>query len=277
MKFQNALSTLGEVLCGDEKLFYFTGSSGMVRTVPSKPARVGIWHYQACVFLENNLPFLVFTRAHSASTSLDMHVQTATIVSEWAAIIERKERETILVMDSYYLDSAGRHLLREKGISYIAALKPSRFKEITSILKPHVTSSGQSAFMYNRIHNEACTYHWSMDNDVGKKFVISNAFKVTNRKKKRGGIPIYDAYNASFSACDKFNHMKNRTWPFRCGGRSSEHGVSADKMNCWDYYFTATLFNTWHLFLQKEGLVRKEKPWKQFTEELAIGIIRRIP
>ena len=58
-RFQSLLSSLGEVLCGDEKLFRFTGRGGIVRKVPKKPARVGIWHYQAVVMLPTDNPFLL--------------------------------------------------------------------------------------------------------------------------------------------------------------------------------------------------------------------------
>ena len=56
---QASLSTLGETLCGDETLFRFTGMGGIVRKVPSKPAKIGIWHYQALVFLPTVKSFLV--------------------------------------------------------------------------------------------------------------------------------------------------------------------------------------------------------------------------
>ena len=41
--FQSALVSLGETLCCDEVLFRFTGKGGIVRKVPNKPARVGIY------------------------------------------------------------------------------------------------------------------------------------------------------------------------------------------------------------------------------------------
>ena len=40
-QFQSLVVSLGEVLCCDEKLFRFTGMGGIVRKVPSKPARIG--------------------------------------------------------------------------------------------------------------------------------------------------------------------------------------------------------------------------------------------
>ena len=58
-QLQRMLSSLGEVLCGNEKLFRFTGRGGIVGKVPRKPARIGIWHYQAVVMLPTDNPFLL--------------------------------------------------------------------------------------------------------------------------------------------------------------------------------------------------------------------------
>ena len=40
---------------------------GIVRKVPSKPARIGNWHYQGVVTLPNGVPLLVYTRTHNTS------------------------------------------------------------------------------------------------------------------------------------------------------------------------------------------------------------------
>ena len=86
--FENAptfslLSSLGEILCGDEKLFRFTGKGGIVRKVPNKPAIVGIWHYQATVMLSNGEPFLEHTRVHGTASNLGESTQTTSIVLGW--------------------------------------------------------------------------------------------------------------------------------------------------------------------------------------------------
>jgi hypothetical protein len=46
---QSVLGHLGEALIGDEKLVYFTGNSGFIRKVPSKPGGIGVWNYMATV------------------------------------------------------------------------------------------------------------------------------------------------------------------------------------------------------------------------------------
>ena len=62
--------SLGKVLCGDEKLFRFTGKGGSVRKVPNDPAKVGIWHYQGTVILSNGEVFLMYTRVHDTASNM---------------------------------------------------------------------------------------------------------------------------------------------------------------------------------------------------------------
>ena len=106
--FEAMISYLGDTLAGDEKLFRHTGSSGFVRMCPNKPAKMGIWIYQAVVFLTNGMPFLVYTKAHLAPSALDMTVHTHSVVRDWADICRRFKSSAVLVMDSYYLSAPHR-------------------------------------------------------------------------------------------------------------------------------------------------------------------------
>ena len=115
-----------ELICNTGlSLFRFTGKGGIVRKVPNKPARVGIWHYQAVVTLPDELPYLVYTRVHNTSANMGENTPTSMIVLEWADIIQSFRQPTTLAMDSYYLDNNGRQRLLERGVRYVAALKPS--------------------------------------------------------------------------------------------------------------------------------------------------------
>lgn len=44
----SCITSLGQYVAGDEKLFHFTGRSNWVRLCPNKPGRVGIWNYELC-------------------------------------------------------------------------------------------------------------------------------------------------------------------------------------------------------------------------------------
>jgi hypothetical protein len=51
---------------GDEKLFHFTGLSGNVRLVISKPDRIGFWIYELCGRFANGWPFLLDVFMHNS-------------------------------------------------------------------------------------------------------------------------------------------------------------------------------------------------------------------
>ena len=70
-------------------MFRFTGMGGIVRKVPSKPVRIGIWHYQGVVMLRNGDPILVCTRTHKTSSNLGESTQAFEIVGEWADLVEK--------------------------------------------------------------------------------------------------------------------------------------------------------------------------------------------
>ncbi|RMD66873.1 hypothetical protein D6817_03130 [Candidatus Pacearchaeota archaeon] len=177
-------------------------------------------------------------------------------------------------MESYYLDSTGRQQLNERGISYIAALKASRFKAIVAMLERKVRQSGESASIFNSNTGEAATLHWSQDTTVGKKFVMSNAFKVVATKKREGEVLVFDVYKEAFNACDRFNKvMHGRTWPYRPSGKTRGGGCTGDRAASWNYLFTSLLINCWHLWLDKEHKTKEEKDWKEFCNELAVGIV----
>ena len=114
--FQDGLTYLGEVFAGDEKLFHFTGRSGMIRKVVNKPARIGLWHYQGAVYLESGLPYIVYTRAHTTSASLGMKTPTSKIVKEWGKIVLDNGQEATVVCDAYYLDNECRAWLNANKV-----------------------------------------------------------------------------------------------------------------------------------------------------------------
>ena len=170
----------------------------VVRMCPNKPAKMGIWSHQAVVFLANELPFLVYTKAHVAPSALDMTLQTHTVVRDWANICRRFKSSAVLVMDSYYLSAPGRSILNdsEEKVYFIAALKRDRFKKINGFLEPKIEKSGDTAVAFNTSRGEAAVYHWSLDTNVGKKLVMSNAFTVKmGESHRKGCLPVYDHYN----------------------------------------------------------------------------------
>ena len=274
--FQAVLSSLGEFLCGDEKLFRFTAHAGIVRSVPNKPARVGIWHYQAVVMLPTREPFLVYTRTHDTTSSLDQTTQTSSVVGEWSDIIVAFRQPSTLCMDSYYLDTAGRTTLDNKGVRYVAALKPDRFTTLVNFLKPHVNNTGESAWAWNETRKEAAVYHYSQDKNIGKKFTLSNCFTMAASPQPRDYVPVYDEYNSKFSGCVLFNkRMHGCTFPFPSPKRTN----LATEVNIWDYIFTSLLINCWHIWraiIQQRDNDAPLPDFAAFCNQLAISIINEL-
>ena len=240
-RFQSILGDLGDVVAGDEKLMRFCGDSGFVRLCPNKPAKMGIWSYQACVFLANSLPYLVYTKAHLAPSALGMSVQTHSVVRDWTAIMQRFRSQALLVMDSYYLSKEGRAILNDGAwrVNFLAALKRDRFRAIDAFLAPRVTKSGDTAAAVNERRREVAVFHWSLDTNVGKKLVLSNAFtRLRGRRNKKGHLPVCDHYNSGFAGCDNFNSgLRGKTYPYIT--RPSRAG--ADLLCGWNYLVDAEL------------------------------------
>ena len=57
--------------------------------------------------LSNGEPFLVFTRVHDTASNIGESTQTASIVLEWADLVQKFNQPTVICMNSYYLDNVG--------------------------------------------------------------------------------------------------------------------------------------------------------------------------
>ena len=94
-------------------------------------------------------------------------------------------------MDSYYLCKVGRRTLRQKNVRFIAAIKPDRFKRITTFLTLSVQNAGESAYAFIGDRNEAAVMR---DTNIRKKFVLTYCFTRVPQKKPSDYVPVYDEY-----------------------------------------------------------------------------------
>lgn len=176
-------------------------------------------------------------------------------MTEWSNVIKSKgSKETILVADSYYLDTTGKKVLTDMKIAYLCSIQKSRFKEYIDMVKPKVTMPGEWSGIHNPNTKETLVYSWDDNTDIGKKYVISNAFTF---KRERGSptiIPLYDLYKLTFSVCDNFNRaLHDRTWPHRHGGGTKMGALAS--LN--DFYFSSILqnvLNSWFSLNPKYGV-----------------------
>ena len=121
--FNNAIKTFGDALSGDKKLFQYTGDSGFVRKLLSKPARIGLWHFQLVTKFSNGKPYLLFMRMHLILKKHLRSIRCHEIMSQWADIVSKKPASDhcIIFCDSYYLTEESRALYKEKKLVLLQA------------------------------------------------------------------------------------------------------------------------------------------------------------
>lgn len=255
--FQGFVRTLGQYVAGDEKLFHYTGKSGNVRLVISKPDRVGFWFYELCGRFSNGLPYMLDVFMHNSLTGT---VHVASVVRGWIDAMttihsrcgDVSNMKCILAMDSYYMDNAARQICQERGIYYCCSVNEKSFSAEVRAVRPVGTTdeTGQWHGMYNETTKQLFVYHYDTQKGVGKKYNFSYGFiRSTDRQKIRqhqNRIPAYDNYKTFFECCDNFNRaLKDKTWPHKRGSRGllGESGVHHDfLLGC----ILQNTFNAWH-------------------------------
>lgn len=84
--FRSCLSSLGEYICGDEKLIHYTGNSAFIRLVPSKPDKIGFWFFELVCKLPNGAPFMIYGRFSNSSPAENIKIPVSEVVKEWGTI-----------------------------------------------------------------------------------------------------------------------------------------------------------------------------------------------
>ena len=107
--------------------------------------------------LSNGEPFLVYTRVHDTASNMGESTQTASIVLEWADLVQKFNQPTVICT------MWGDKFLKDSDVRYIAALKPDRFRILTNLLKQQVNNTGDSSWAWNEARGEAAVYHKSRD------------------------------------------------------------------------------------------------------------------
>jgi len=132
----NLFKSFGDMISGDEMLFYCTGKSGYVRKVVSKPGSIGLWMYQACVSLKCGLPSLVYSMMHTSNKQSGTFVKCHEIIKEWGNMIKASyTKDTTLFMDRYYLQEESKAWLKENGINCIVSICKGRFGVLVKVLQ----------------------------------------------------------------------------------------------------------------------------------------------
>jgi hypothetical protein len=264
--FQSVVTKLGEFIAGDEKLFHFTGMSGDVRLVPSKPDKIGLWFYELCTKLSCGLPYLLHFRLH---TSADGVIKVSDVVKQWAQVRTSIGRElapdvndkTYLAFDSYYLDAESRSYLKEQGVRYSASVSKCRMSpEVSLVHGDEPDKIGAWSAIYNDITQELFTQHYDTQKGVGQKYNLSfGLIRSEDKVKVREQadlIPGYDVYKSMFECCDSFNrNLHDKSFPHKRGGRL----VPGHFGRIHDFLFACILQNTFNLWVELGGVPKTKK------------------
>ena len=145
LNFQNVFKKLGQVLSGDEKLFFFSGKSGLIRYCPNKPTKMGLWNYQRCVMLSCQKPFLIFNKLQTSNFDSSKKSKISEIVKKWGSIILNRDPLCTLVFDSYYMSKESRNYLNENKIIYLGSSSSNKNKSNFDLLSEKVKKTGEFA------------------------------------------------------------------------------------------------------------------------------------
>lgn len=264
--FQSVIRHLGQYVAGDEKLFHFTGESGNVRLVISKPDKVGLWFYELCAPLRSGLPYLLDLRMHNSQVN---SVPVNSIVQRWNQVVRGVGSEHVqqgqhpnpkcyLSFDSYYFDSAVKLAVQgDPHMKVCCSVKPDRMKTAVRAITGNgnnIDKAGDTLAMYNPTTSESFVAHHDTQKGVGKKYNYSKGFVHDTRKETvknhQHRIPAYSYYKAFFECCDNFNRaLHDKSWPHKRGGR----GKSGEEGCHNDFLMAVVLQNTFHLYHDRNG------------------------
>jgi len=275
--FQDIVFKLGQSVAGDEKLFHFTGDSGDIRLVISKPDRIGLWFYELVAPLANGQYYMLYLKLQ---TNRNGSVQVESIVRDWINIVkftgasdefDLPNPKTMLTYDSYYQVEGGRQACIENRVKFSCSVRADRMQAQRKLLqRAESETPGDEETIYLERTNELFTYHYDRQKGVGKKYNLTHGLirseVVAKVKQNADVIPGYDMYKAMFEACDRFNrNLHDKHWPYKRGGkgRKGEWGTSHD------FFMACILQNTFSAHSQILGYDPKTLSFKQKCEKLS--------
>jgi len=241
--FRSIIKSIGEYVAGDEKLFYFTGNSGNIRLVITKPDRIGLWFYELCGAITTCKSYLLDLKLWSVRKEWGQTEHVADVIKDWCEVIAELSHKKlpVLCFDSHYMSAAARRHLIEYGFCYFGAASSDRFTDLQHKVRFDVTKPGQWAGLWNEETKELYVLCWDRDSNIGKKQVVTSAMKrMGGYVQPKQLIPAYDLYKVLFSACDHFNKdLSGHTWPMKHGGKGTVGDLGAED----DFAFASLLQN----------------------------------
>jgi hypothetical protein len=124
-------------------------------------------------------------------------------------------------------------------------------------LKEKVKNAGNWAAIYNATND--CLVAVSLlpsCEQLGRKYVLTNALTKMSRKQKKSIVPGCDEYSFLYSMCDRYNEFAGFHFPHKHGGKNSSGIYGAQH----DFAITSTLKNTFNVFEDMHGSILKSNP-----------------
>ena len=279
--FYSLALSLGQYTTGDEKLKHFTGKSGNVRNCPSKPDKIGLWYYELCAPLTNDLSYMLKVSMHDNSEGPRT---VASVVSDWLSIVKEVGRDvrgdnpnpkTYLAADSYYVSEAAVQESMKSQQPFSVSVRADRFSKLKHMVHPPGSkdTSGEWKGITKDATGEMFVYHYDRQKGVGIKYNYSRGFLRSTDKIKirnhQNRIPGYGYYKFFFEVCDRFNrNLHDRYWCHKRGG----YKVLGESGAHNDFIMACILQNTFNAFHAVNKRDPRETTFLKFCIELSDAI-----
>lgn len=206
----------------DKKQKKWRGRSPYIKKVlEKKNDPIGHWTTQVCVNLASTSePYILGLYPFAGSLENGLPLETRTAIWQWLlALLKYYKNPTklpIICADSFYLDNSSRQMLLDEKVYFHCSVKKNWFLPVTKSLEAKVKDMGQWAGAENETTGEVAIFTWSGEQDVGKKYLLTNLLDKQPGKQEKDNPPGWDVYKAMFNGCDRFNfQFSDFLWPYR--------------------------------------------------------------
>ena len=132
-------------------------------------------------------------------------------------------------------------------------------------LKREVTAMGTWAAIRHKKTGEIAVYHWSTENDVGKKLLLTNCLKKVSGVQESNNPPSWDEYKFMFNTCDDMNADIGKWW--------WPHVVRTFRRDV----FASTVLNALAIWLELQGPQEEEPFTRHLLVQLERSCLRVLP
>lgn len=267
--WSNLVATWSETVALDEKLRKWRGAAPHYMHVPGKPEPKGQWTSQLVTMLEDtDLPFCVGMYPFAAAKYMGEE-QLVQDVWLWVSELLPSPNPPIVVADRYYGTRAAVQFLTGQSIPFLISARPDWYKDVSVGMEKECNDVGKTSVRYNEGLQLAAVMHWDRDKNIGKKLVLSTAFRPSTSRTAVDGVHIiYSVYGSRFNSCDQFNRLLyNFSYPFR----ASNYEVHFHRLA-----MSSLWINCYHAWIYSNPMMRQYPNIDEFLRTMAFDILRSL-